>query len=249
MTKRPVNRTKQILPLWPDRRRNACGVFSKRLGSPLLAATAKDNAAAKGFPETRRAAARCTFTLAFAAAHHSTACRRANASSGRDASAPAANPCTYSSHTHADRHFRFRSSPGAALSFVARFGRSISIGKRPCFIAYSSDDPLGPGVAYVARWFAAGSDPEGNLRAAAESTRVELMGHCWMRCGVQRRKLQHSANSVVSCSCNAGVAELADALDSKSRYSQSVWVRTPPPVCSARVPHVSREAGSRRTRL
>ncbi len=107
----------------------------------FIAATAKDNAAADGFPETRRAA------VAFAAAHHSTACRRANASSGRDASAPVANPCTYSSPTHADGHFRFRSSPGAAFFFVARFGRGISIGKRPRFIAYSSDDPVGPGVA------------------------------------------------------------------------------------------------------
>ena len=66
------------------------------------------------------------------------------------------------------------------------------------------------------------------------------MGRCWMRCGAQRRKLQHSANSVVSCSCNAGVAELADALDSKSSTRKSVWVRTPPPVwfstCPTRLP-------------
>jgi hypothetical protein len=34
----------------------------------------------------------------------------------------------------------------------------------------------------------------------------------------------------------AGVAELADALDSKSSTRKSVWVRTPPPALSPAIP-------------
>ena len=34
----------------------------------------------------------------------------------------------------------------------------------------------------------------------------------------------------ISVSSRAGVAELADALDSKSGIRKDVWVRTPPPV-------------------
>src|SRR5207248_8342486 len=38
--------------------------------------------------------------------------------------------------------------------------------------------------------------------------------------------------SFVACSLRAGVAELADALDSKSSDRKIVWVRSPPPAFS-----------------
>ncbi len=40
---------------------------------------------------------------------------------------------------------------------------------------------------------------------------------------------QRGANSVASDPQAAGVAELADALDSKSSTRKGVWVRSPPP--------------------
>jgi hypothetical protein len=44
----------------------------------------------------------------------------------------------------------------------------------------------------------------------------------------RRERLSFAAGFVASNSC-AGVAELADALDSKSSGRKAVWVRAPPP--------------------
>jgi hypothetical protein len=46
---------------------------------------------------------------------------------------------------------------------------------------------------------------------------------------MQARRLRFAANGlVISSSQEADVAELADALDSKSSTGNSVWVRSPP---------------------
>jgi hypothetical protein len=50
-----------------------------------------------------------------------------------------------------------------------------------------------------------------------------------------RKRLSFAFESVVSDFPKAGVAELADALDSKSSGRKAVWVRAPPPADSLRL--------------